>query len=370
MNKHRRKDDEDIRIGQINAGKGKAATILSGKEMRENKWDILLIQEPYEKDTSLYSEGQVYKKGKTWTVIRQGINTVRIKIQGKESIVANKVQLENNRQLILVNVYAHKNGNIERELREVARVIKNNKGEIIITGDWNARNAAWGDRTTDNRGDKLMEFAVENNLIIENINQEGPTYETENGKSNIDVTMTRNLQKIEWKIRQEDNLSDHKTIEIIIKGKRTAKKIHNRIYTGRNIEWEKMELRYKREDSIQTGEGAEIIAEKLQDKIIKCCEEAYKHTKHKDKINVGHEWFDKELMIIRKETRHKRRKYQAEKEENRRKILRKEYGEVRKKYKITIEEKRKNWFKKMCTEEGDNPWGRLYKIMKDRKSVV
>ena len=72
-----------------------------------------------------------------------------------------------------------------------------------------------GGNINDDRGEQLSEFFLVNNLFIINEKDSEPTFETVNGKSWIDLSVTSGemLPKVtHWEIKDEVTMSDHKYI--------------------------------------------------------------------------------------------------------------------------------------------------------------
>lgn len=88
----------------------------------------------------------------------------------------------------MVNCYCPPQENINIALSKVRNVICNNKGsDILIMGDFNAKNQIWGSQTTHEKGDKILEFLVHNNLTLLNDQDSPPTFKTARAKGWIDL---------------------------------------------------------------------------------------------------------------------------------------------------------------------------------------
>ena len=91
---------------------------------------------------------------------------------------------------------------------------------LILGMDSNAHSNLWGSDETNKRGEALEDFILQNNLKLCNVGSI-PTFKTVRTKGTIiDLTMCSN--KIanlveDWKVVEEDNLSDHKRIEFKLK---------------------------------------------------------------------------------------------------------------------------------------------------------
>lgn len=117
---------------------------------------------------------------------------------------------------------------IEADLDKLADIIKkyNNK-KLIIMIDSNSRHTFWGDRLINDRGAKLCDFILGNNLVILNDRSSGPTFHSY-GKFNnelilknsfIDLSIiSNNCNEYVFKWYKYESVcnSDHSTLVIDI----------------------------------------------------------------------------------------------------------------------------------------------------------
>lgn len=93
---------------------------------------------------------------------------------------------------------------------------------VVMCGDFNARNTAWGDNKTTPRGRVLLEAMSA--LDMECVNGGVPTYSVPGRQDTvIDLCFTNDRALryfIEWKILTEITLSDHRAIRVIFGGVR------------------------------------------------------------------------------------------------------------------------------------------------------
>ena len=70
---------------------------------------------------------------------------------------------------------------------------------LVVGSDVNAHNTVWNSRICDkvgsDRGDRLLEYLLENNLFIENVGST-PTFDNGRWKNDIDLTITNQLALI------------------------------------------------------------------------------------------------------------------------------------------------------------------------------
>ncbi len=61
---------------------------------------------------------------------------------------------------------------------------------IIISIDSNSHSEVWFDRNNDERGEKVLDFVCNKNLVVLNNNENTPTFDNGRGQSSIDLTIT------------------------------------------------------------------------------------------------------------------------------------------------------------------------------------
>jgi len=208
----------------------------------------------------------------------------------------------------------------------------------IIAMDSNTRSTSWHD-TTSNRGKHLEEYIISKQLHIMNEPSANATFESQTGKSNIDLTLVRSniLRRIsDWKISDEESNSDHSIINYDI---RTAMSHNNTKPTGqkftvnaKNMEKYQGNIHRTVEKMIreQSNKNSEDdLDERLYKKILtddhtaqqiegfseamrRACEQSFKTTKTPEVTQKYKSvpWWTKELTELRKTTNALRRKYQ------------------------------------------------------------
>jgi endonuclease/exonuclease/phosphatase family metal-dependent hydrolase len=115
--------------------------------------------------------------------------------------------------IALANVYAPPKGSLEGTLAVLENLLGSRRGKpTIIAGDLNGRHPAFGGEEEDVRGRQIIDLVGAANLVVENDRDSIPTFETANGKSWIDITLSRDATVESWAVREEETLSDHRSI--------------------------------------------------------------------------------------------------------------------------------------------------------------
>ena len=83
-----------------------------------------------------------------------------------------------------------------KAFRDIVDHAKTHNLALVVGSDVNAHNTVWNSRICDKvgsyRGDRLLEYLLENNLFIENVGSI-PTFDNGRWKNFIDLTITNQL---------------------------------------------------------------------------------------------------------------------------------------------------------------------------------
>ena len=205
---------------------------------------------------------------------------------------------------------------INDQLQAALDYCKNRGYSILLTADTNSHSKIWGNET-NTRGKKWEELIEIEHLLIHN---QGtiPTFESKNGKSIIDVTLSYRLPYTleNWRVLRSYNGTDHNTIHYSLKG---------------------MELRYQLIEGIikQTGisEMTECKLDKMVNKLNHILDKALDKSCPVAKarsIDPNNPWWTPQL----KDMRHKVTKiYDKYKNDRKNEDLEKLYKKQQKEYK-------------------------------------
>lgn len=117
---------------------------------------------------------------------------------------------------------------LEATMEQIGNRIKANKQNSIIASDFNAKSPAWGMRTTDGRGQVIVEWLAANDMTIVN-HGTAPTFQRREQTSIIDLTTATNNIKAkitDWHVRMNETLSDHNYIIFNVSKRRGITKQH------------------------------------------------------------------------------------------------------------------------------------------------
>lgn len=118
--------------------------------------------------------------------------------------------------IVIVNVYAEPGRQLDPILEQVERTLSRYRCPAIVAGDFNAKNPVWGGSVSEARGNALMDLVGRHRLEIANNSDDLATFSSANGQSWIDVTLGRNVNIAEWKVDDDESLSDHRYIRFSV----------------------------------------------------------------------------------------------------------------------------------------------------------
>ncbi|KAK9729971.1 Endonuclease-reverse transcriptase [Popillia japonica] len=227
-----------MRILQTNLGRGRAALNLAFATAKQSNIDILIISEP----------NKNIVRGSEWIKDRQ--SNVAILFTNKK-VEVKKVEHAEGYVYLRINCGAiyccyispnismincgaiyccYISPNIsmreyEDKVDEIMCSVRRRKEECIILGDINSKSIQWGSPIPDKREKYWTEWMSTLNLVVHNTGME-PTFVRGLSQSYIDVTCsTQKLAKTisEWKVLENETLTEHAYIYFEIKGTKTPK---------------------------------------------------------------------------------------------------------------------------------------------------
>ena len=155
--------------------------------------------------TNIFSE----KNGRT-ALVTKGITSWKVPQFCSKDIIVCQTKI-NNKLTFLVSLYLDcKVPSLPKELIDLMRNVGNN--DVLIGTDSNAHSTVWNCSLTDNRGDMVNKFLIDNNLSCCNIGN-NPTFENGSGDTSIiDLTIANYWlsQRIRnWQVEKVLHSTDH-----------------------------------------------------------------------------------------------------------------------------------------------------------------
>ena len=343
---------------QINLQKSKAATATLSQKLTEEQIDVALITEPHlynGKNSHLKTKHHKTIKPRTREMPRVCILThKRLKVveipelTSKDTIAVliETSNITNQKHTIFASVYQppeYENPPPTQELENIIKYAKTKQLPLIIGCDTNGHHEMWGSKNANKRGNHLAEYIIKENLFTANQGNE-PTFQTHSKESVIDVTICtqETIPKItEWKVLQEESMSDHKYITFKLQSKTTTTEPKR---NPRRTNWNKYQKHIKKHlvvpyPFLPTKKEIEKQAQELTDLLTKAFKTATKKPKQTTK-KANAPWWTLELTNLRKNTTHARNRYLCTKRQDHKEI----WQDLRRTYSNTIQrEKRRGW---------------------------
>ncbi|XP_052738128.1 uncharacterized protein LOC128198188 [Bicyclus anynana] len=256
-----------------------------------------------------------------------------------------------------------------QDLEELSASVRLQRGKVLVAGDFNAASTIWGSKTTNKRGQHLMDIIADLDLSVANTGNT-PTFERGGKNSRPDITMANsNLAGMitGWEVLDEESASGHKYITYSIGEKIPGTE-------SRPIGWNFNKIDKEKFENTLISEPIRTPFE-LVSATTKACNQAMPKRKARRKKPVY--WWNNEINIARKQCLESRRAYtranskinKQRSEEDRLNQIRAS-EEARNRYKtaklelqgLILKSKGEQW-KKVGDEVDNDPWGLGYKIV-------
>lgn len=359
-----------LHILQANLARCAQANELLNVFQKTNQHDITLIQEPYHHKNTITGFPMKHKiiaaseNPKTAIIIHNNDIAVFPTVI-TDTLIALNITWHSYTALV-INCYAPPKEDINNVIRKLSEITHKQNCHILVAGDFNAKNPLWGGTTLDSRGEVLADFFTTNSLTIANQTDCPPTFESRNGRSWIDVTVTSSslTQHVhQWTVSDEETASDHKYIQtdLFLSHHEQIKRLtqngtHRVLQTLKDDRW----FHETTTTPINTANRLEHVINHLYEKIgsLKA-----KHSKHVNNTHPNkNPWWTTELEIERKRVRALRRRYQKSQGANR-EHYKSTYYQALKTYQNNITLTRKNSWQEFCSQiHKGNPFTLPYKI--------
>ncbi|GBM16752.1 hypothetical protein AVEN_9350-1 [Araneus ventricosus] len=208
-----------LTCGLLNLNHAKAATLQIEQDLIRRQLNILCVTEPYVTNghvvgfTNKYTK--IYSVGSPRAAIILNTNFSFVPIEISRDIIAINLTV-NNINFIFISVYCSPSEDIVPIFQQLESIIEIHQDSFIsISGDFNAKRSAWSPTEQDERGKALLELVFRQDLDIENDIYSDPTFDSVCGKSWIDLTLTKNINREvfkNWVVHQDVTVSDHNLI--------------------------------------------------------------------------------------------------------------------------------------------------------------
>ena len=173
---HMKDKDKEFKITQRNLHHAKLATDILNIEFTQEDLSLALIQEPLAHEFKIrdLSAGNLVfdskvKKPRSLIMIRKNIPYIPLTQFINKDLVSILVTLNGSQKVVFASAYLPGDTlEVPQDLRNLMQYCIQNQLEIIIGCDANAHHLIWGSTNTNERGENVLDFIIENNLEIIN----------------------------------------------------------------------------------------------------------------------------------------------------------------------------------------------------------
>lgn len=353
----------DLKILQINLGKGCMANECMRRFARLNGVDVVMVQEPYHKRDA-WDEWKwigCKKKGKVAIWIRESLPAV-----ARNDLLSEGTCAVTTGGLLLICIYAQPGGTAIPVLNRIDNAIRTWDGPIIVAGDFNAKHQAWGGVTTDARGELLLEWLCGMDMFVANDNRSLATFSSSNGESWVDVTVCKRVNVQEWEVLEEDTLSDHRYIVFAIRGERPRERGVGATYDLGRARWNTLH-QIIGTFRMDVDEDAETLAGRFQTCLEEACRVSIPRARRKN--GRANEWWNADLEREKRIVNRKRREWQNNRADPIEARLRELYRTARRTYNRHIARAKELWVNQVIDGLGEGePWDKVWKFLKGNEA--
>ncbi len=378
----------NVKCVQLNLCRSKSSTTQLINFMEKNNIFIAFITEPYiicnkicgiPFSYEVLNNNQMQDKTPKSAIIfkKSVFNLIIINTFSNNCLTFSYITFANIK-VLAISAYFPPLYDITEQLNHIQNAIQTLKPNFyIISVDSNAHSNVWFDRRNDRRGHILSEFISKHRLIILNNNKNSPTFEINDRKSSIDLTLiSESLANYVhfWTLLEIDSQSDHKFITFefvdnppVLLYKSTLK------YNTKLSDWsqflsaikDKLHELKQNFNLVNDCQNLEAIVSEFTEILCNNCEKFMKKIDYK-RHKKSNNWWTRELTILRRNVCKARRRYQRC-QTYERSQHRSVYRALDIKYKKLIEKtKIESWLQFIRESSDDNPWSLAYKIAKNK----
>lgn len=240
-----------IKILQANLQHAAAASAVLVKTIFREKINVSLIQEPYiggdgrvqglgHFNGSLFAASPSVKP--RCCILTAGLAAKLLPDFLTRDLVACQITINGLDSILASAYFPH---NEESPTIDFVRLVKycgDKSLQLLVGCDANSHNEIWGSSNTNARGEQLLEYLWgESNLHVLNVGST-PTFKNSIREEVLDITVACNrMQKLvrNWKVTDEESLSDHAHISYEINSKVTGSSKPQFSRNPRRTDWEK-----------------------------------------------------------------------------------------------------------------------------------
>lgn len=280
--------------------------------VESNDIQIVMIQEPYAKTVAWqgWKWHRTDFRSKTVTWVKSDIAATLDESRSTGNITWITIPSDKG-TINIVNVYDEPAGaGKASKWNAVFHDLQSTKPKILLlAGDLNAKNMAWGADSDDVRGVKIIDDCSSEGILLGNDPSAGPTFVGPMGSSWVDLTLYRGCHIGMWVVHEDESLSDHAYISFSLQTGSIKKRSSRAVYDYARANWGRIEdkLRDWHLGPLDERTQLEIEAVKLQTVMSEACRE---NIPRKVVVEGETTWWNAELAKARADSRKQRKEYQ------------------------------------------------------------
>lgn len=344
----------------------------------EKSVDLLLIQEPYTVNNSIvaFNDARVVTANQPneypWAAIvvtNQDILVTNLQHLGNQHIAVAQISYYK-REFYAISAYLQPSADITALLDKLVSIIHTLRAyDLLICMDSNSYSTLWGSEETNERGLMLEALIAQFGLHIINKRNQPPTFSSNRGSSNIDITLAKGAIVNEisnWNVCSNLTLSDHSVIifNILIQKLQHQLSLDTR-YKSRMCNMSKFRHEINKNKGkitylpLQNFTDIDAYITELTSTIGSAAELAIPKVRPRRRQVP---WWTRELTRLKGAVYKSRRLFQRASDADRN-ILKRQYYALRASYKREISlAKKRSWQTYVETESNRDPWGCIYKM--------
>lgn len=358
-----------LKFLQINVNRSHAAHDLLKQEVRENKIDVIIGQEPNKSRAAIaYCDIDIDS-----FIICVNRNLTVINCSRDNGFVC--VELSD---VFIYSCYFSPNRRaeeFEQYLYKLGRHINRNKEkkkQVIIGGDLNSKAVIFGSPVENEKGRVLEEWIESNDLAVLNKGNT-PTFSNANGSSLIDVTVSTDeiSKQIEnWHVDVEaENMSPHHNIRFDLIRNSDKRRTSPRTQNGWKLTAEGLnKIKEANAETFVVSDNDQITPQVLTTAITKMCQEFLprKRTTPRHGLTPVY-WWTSEIADLRRRCIRSRRAVarinRTSATPERKAETTEAYKEAKRDLKTAINKQKKVEWEKLCDDLDNDIWGKGYQIV-------
>ncbi|CAB3252397.1 unnamed protein product [Arctia plantaginis] len=318
-----------IEKGRIYVG-WEAGSSLATRELprvaRDHGLDVVLVQEPYngvrgevDNAVSIVAAGGTSKAGIY-------IPALDVRCAYLEALCTSHCVVCHMtwgcRGAYLVSAYFQYAEDISVHIHHLERVLEVLRGEAVLIGvDTNAHSPMWHSdqrhlsgrgREARRRREEMEALILSRDLLVHNRAGQPHTFSSENGESNIDVTIsTRGVRTEDWRVMEDAIESDHRLICFELPGRHLggptpiAEPLAGTPvrYRERGVDWDRFRNMISNHvGRVDWGKPAEVVSKRFTDLVVRAAVECL-GARGEGKTTRGYEWWSPALEALRRDLR-------------------------------------------------------------------